>query len=76
MHPIQLPFVMSPLTNHIYLLQEDILIYQFFDLQIQKYLPKYKCDKLGFVENEQFVISKDNVLIGSFGYLKENINAL
>ena len=31
---------------------------------IPKYLPQYKCDKLGFVENTEFKISESNILKG------------
>lgn len=31
---------------------------------IPKYIPKYKCDQFGFVEDAEYVISKDNILKG------------
>ena len=31
---------------------------------IPKYLPKYKCDKYGFIENEKYIISKNIILTG------------
>ena len=31
---------------------------------IPKYIPKYKCDQYGFVEDAQYIISKNNVLKG------------
>jgi len=31
---------------------------------IPKYIPKYKCDQFGFVEDAEYVITKDNILKG------------
>ena len=31
---------------------------------IPKYIPKYKCDKFGFIEDIKFIISNDNILTG------------
>ena len=31
---------------------------------IPKYIPKYKCDQFGFVENAEYILSKDNILKG------------
>ncbi len=52
-------------TNNFISTEKLKIIIRTSDLKnIPKYLPKYKCDKLGFIDNAEFQISKDNIIKG------------